>query len=160
MHLFQPGEEFALPPLNKLGLEPLDPEFTPGKFKEALKGKTSKIKAVLLNQAYVVGIGNIYVDESLFRAGIHPEQPANTLTDKQFEALHQAVVATLAESVEVGGSSIKSYVNGQGEMGMFQHRLKIYGRQNEPCVTCGTPIEKTVVGGRGTHYCPVCQTLN
>lgn len=160
MHLFQPGEEFASPPLNKLGLEPLDPEFTARKFKETLKGKTSKIKAVLLNQAYVVGIGNIYVDESLFRAGIHPEQPANTLTDKQFEALHQAVVATLAESVEVGGSSIKSYVNGQGEMGMFQHQLKIYGRQNEPCVTCGTPIEKTVVGGRGTHYCPACQTLN
>ncbi|GIO31352.1 MULTISPECIES: DNA-formamidopyrimidine glycosylase [Paenibacillus] len=160
MHLFKPGEEFHSPPLNKLGLEPLDPEFTVDKFKEALRGKTSKIKAVLLNQAYVVGIGNIYVDESLFRVGIHPEQPANTLTDEQFRDLHQAVVATLSEAVEVGGSSIKSYVNGQGEMGMFQHQLKIYGRQNEPCVACGTPIEKTVVGGRGTHYCPNCQTLD
>lgn len=159
MHLFQPGEELSMPPLSKLGIEPLDAEFTLANFKAALAGKTSKIKAVLLNQAYVVGIGNIYVDESLFRAGIHPEQLANTLTDEQFEALHQAVIATLSESVEVGGSSIKSYVNGQGEMGMFQHQLKIYGRQNQPCVNCGTLIEKSVVGGRGTHFCPVCQTI-
>lgn len=159
MHLFQPGEEFKVPPLSKLGLEPLDADFTVEKFKAVLAGKTTKIKAVLLNQAYVVGIGNIYVDESLFRAGIHPEQLANTLTDEQYRKLHQAVVATLAESVEVGGSSIKSYVNGQGEMGMFQHQLKIYGRQNQPCQTCGTIIEKSVVGGRGTHYCPVCQSI-
>ncbi|MFU1798474.1 DNA-formamidopyrimidine glycosylase [Paenibacillus azoreducens] len=159
MHLFQPGEEFKLPPLSKLGLEPLEQEFTPERFKAALAGKKSKIKAVLLNQAYVVGIGNIYVDESLFRTGIHPEQLVSTLTDEQFRALHQAIVDTLREAVEVGGSSIKSYVNGQGEMGMFQHQLKIYGRQNQPCLTCGTLIEKTVVGGRGTHFCPVCQTL-
>ncbi|WP_136604184.1 DNA-formamidopyrimidine glycosylase [Paenibacillus dokdonensis] len=159
MHLFNPGEEFTVPPLSKLGIEPLDPEFTVEKFKAVLAGKTTKIKAVLLNQAYVVGIGNIYVDESLFRAGIHPEQLANTLTDEQYRKLHQAVVATLAESVEVGGSSVKSYVNGQGEMGMFQHQLKIYGRQNQPCQTCGTIIEKSVVGGRGTHYCPVCQSI-
>lgn len=159
MHLFQPGEELSMPPLSKLGIEPLDADFTLVNFKAALAGKTSKIKAVLLNQAYIVGIGNIYVDESLFRAGIHPEQLANTLTDEQFVALHQAVIATLSESVEVGGSSIKSYVNGQGEMGMFQHQLKIYGRQNQPCVNCGTLIEKSVVGGRGTHFCPVCQTI-
>ncbi|MCJ8010196.1 DNA-formamidopyrimidine glycosylase [Paenibacillus sp. KQZ6P-2] len=159
MHLFKPGEEFTVPPLSKLGLEPLDPGFTFEKFKEALAGKKTKIKAVLLNQAYVVGIGNIYVDESLFRAGIHPEQLANTLTDEQLHALHEAVVATLSESVEVGGSSIKSYVNGQGEMGRFQHQLKIYGRQNQPCLNCGTLIEKSVVGGRGTHFCPVCQSL-
>ncbi len=149
----------SMPPLSKLGIEPLDADFTLVNFKAALAGKTSKIKAVLLNQAYIVGIGNIYVDESLFRAGIHPEQLANTLTDEQFVALHQAVIATLSESVEVGGSSIKSYVNGQGEMGMFQHQLKIYGRQNQPCVNCGTLIEKSVVGGRGTHFCPVCQTI-
>ncbi|MWV44003.1 DNA-formamidopyrimidine glycosylase [Paenibacillus sp. HJL G12] len=159
MHLFQPGEELNMPPLSKLGLEPLDADFTVEKFQAALAGKTTKIKAVLLNQAYVVGIGNIYVDESLFRAGIHPEQLTNTLTDEQFQALHQAVVATLSESVEVGGSSIKSYVNGQGEMGMFQHQLKIYGRQNQPCQSCGTLIEKSVVGGRGTHFCPVCQSI-
>ncbi|MDR0266877.1 DNA-formamidopyrimidine glycosylase [Paenibacillus sp.] len=159
MHLFQSGEEFKLPPLAKLGLEPLDQGFTVQRFKEALQGKKSKIKAVLLNQAYVVGIGNIYVDESLFKAGIHPEQLVSTLTDEQFHALHHAIVSTLSEAVEVGGSTIKSYVNGQGEMGMFQHQFKIYGRQNKPCVTCGTLIEKTVVGGRGTHFCPVCQTI-
>ncbi|GAB6988496.1 DNA-formamidopyrimidine glycosylase [Paenibacillus pini] len=160
MHLFQPGEEFQSPPLSKLGLEPLDADFTFDKFSATLAGKKTKIKSVLLNQAYVVGIGNIYVDESLFRAKVHPEQTANTLTDEQLHALYDAIIATLQESVEAGGSSIKSYVNGQGEMGMFQHQLQIYGRQSKPCVECGSVIEKTVVGGRGTHYCPSCQQVN
>ncbi|AJS59574.1 DNA-formamidopyrimidine glycosylase [Paenibacillus sp. IHBB 10380] len=157
MHLFNPGEEFQLPPLSKLGLEPLDESFTLEQFKGVLVGKKTKIKSVLLNQAYVVGIGNIYVDEALFKAGIHPEQSVNSLSDSQFERLHASVVSTLLESVKAGGSSIKSYVNGQGEMGMFQHQLQVYGRQSQPCEKCGSMIERTVVGGRGTHYCPRCQ---
>ncbi|HEY2493344.1 MAG TPA: DNA-formamidopyrimidine glycosylase [Paenibacillus sp.] len=157
MHLFNPGEEFQLPPLSKLGLEPLDESFTLEQFKGVLVGKKTKIKSVLLNQAYVVGIGNIYVDEALFKAGIHPEQSVNSLSDSQFERLHASVVSTLLESVKAGGSSIKSYVNGQGEMGMFQHQLQVYGRESQPCEKCGAIIEKTVVGGRGTHYCPRCQ---
>ncbi|MDO7906095.1 DNA-formamidopyrimidine glycosylase [Paenibacillus sp. JX-17] len=157
MHLFAPGEEFTLPPLMKLGVEPLDEAFTPEVLRTAIGTRNTSVKAALLNQAYVVGIGNIYVDESLFRAGIHPEQVAKTLTEEQFVRLHRAIVDTLQESVAVGGSSIKSYVNGQGEMGMFQHQLKIYGRKGEPCVVCGSMIEKSVVGGRGTHYCRVCQ---
>ncbi|KKO52879.1 DNA-formamidopyrimidine glycosylase [Paenibacillus sp. DMB20] len=159
MHLFAPGEEFKLPPLCKLGYEPLDDTFTLGAFKEIVGTKKTKIKVVLLNQAYVVGIGNIYVDEALFKAGIHPERMANSLKDNELERLYEAIRSTLLEAVEAGGSSIKSYVNGQGEMGMFQHQLRIYGRKDEPCHNCGSPVVKTVVGGRGTHYCSRCQPL-
>ncbi|WP_334075899.1 MULTISPECIES: DNA-formamidopyrimidine glycosylase [Paenibacillus] len=157
MHLFLPGEEFSNQPLAKLGLEPLDDTFTEAAFRKAISGRTTKIKPALLNQEYVVGLGNIYVDEALFRAGIHPERPANRLGDAELTRLYEAILATLTEAVEAGGSSIKSYVNGQGEMGMFQHSLRIYGRQGEPCVNCGQAVEKTVVGGRGTHFCPSCQ---
>ncbi|AWV32815.1 DNA-formamidopyrimidine glycosylase [Paenibacillus sp. FSL H7-0716] len=157
MHLFQMGEDLQLPPLNKLGQEPLEPSFTPERFKQIVSGKSTKIKSLLLNQEYIVGIGNIYVDESLHRAGIHPEDSAKALTDNQLDKLHHAIVSTLAEAVNAGGSSVKSYVNGQGESGTYQQQLLIYGRKDQPCSNCGTMIEKTVVGGRGTHYCPNCQ---
>ncbi|ULO05848.1 DNA-formamidopyrimidine glycosylase [Paenibacillus sp. 19GGS1-52] len=157
MHLFQPGEDLRLPPLNKLGQEPLEPAFTPERFKEIVAGKSTKIKSLLLNQEYVVGIGNIYVDESLHRAGIHPEDSAKVLSGEQLDKLYEAIVTTLTEAVNAGGSSVKSYVNGQGESGSYQDQHLIYGRKDQPCVSCGTMIEKTVVGGRGTHYCPNCQ---
>lgn len=159
MHLFLPGEEFIHKPLVKLGLEPLEEAFTADAFRQAIAGRKTKIKPALLNQEYVVGLGNIYVDEALFRAGIHPEHPANSLTEEQLDKLYTAIISTLTEAVEAGGSSIKSYVNGQGEMGMFQHSLRIYGRQGESCTECGQLIEKTVVGGRGTHFCPNCQPM-
>lgn len=159
MHLFAAGEEWELPPLHKLGVEPLSAEFTVERFAEAMRRRRSFIKPVLLNQHIVVGIGNIYVDEALFRAGIHPNRAADELTDEEYALLHRSIIDTLQEAVEAGGSSIKSYVNGQGEMGMFQHQLQVYGRQGQPCVRCGNIIEKTVVGGRGTHYCPECQRL-
>ncbi|WP_019640340.1 DNA-formamidopyrimidine glycosylase [Paenibacillus fonticola] len=157
MHLFVPGEEFKEKPLVKLGIEPLESTFTADALRELLFKRSTKIKVALLNQEYVVGLGNIYVDEALFRAKIHPERPANTLTNQEWIVLHEAIITTLSDAVEAGGSSIKSYVNGQGEMGMFQHSLQIYGRKDEPCTNCGHPIEKSVVGGRGTHYCPICQ---
>ncbi|MUT65816.1 DNA-formamidopyrimidine glycosylase [Paenibacillus sp. NEAU-GSW1] len=160
MHLFEQGKDLELPPLNKLGLEPLDnAAFTLVAFKEALAKRSTKIKPLLLNQEYIVGLGNIYVDESLFAAGIHPERAANELKPAEWKKLYEAVVATLASAVEAGGSSIKSYVNGQGEMGMFQQQLLVYGRKDEPCTSCGRPIEKFVVGGRGTHICKHCQKL-
>jgi formamidopyrimidine-DNA glycosylase len=159
MHVFPAGEEWARAPLHKLGLEPLEPQFTYKAFEARLLGRSTKIKPLLLNQEVVVGIGNIYADEALHTAGIHPARPASELSRKELQRLHQAIVSTLEESVEAGGSSVKSYVNGQGEMGMFQHQLKAYGRKNEPCLTCGTPIEKVVLAGRGTHFCPRCQPL-
>jgi formamidopyrimidine-DNA glycosylase len=159
MHLFKTGEDLVSAPLFKLGLEPLDEAFTVEALREAVGSRATSIKAALLNQANIFGIGNIYVDESLFRAAIHPAQPAKSLSMEQIALLHKAIVDTLSEAVAAGGSSVKSYVNGQGQSGSFQHQLQIYGRKAEPCVRCGTAVEKTVVAGRGTHYCPVCQPV-
>lgn len=159
MHLFKEGEELLELPLRKLGVEPLSDQFTFELLRSKLEKRTSKIKPLLLNQELIVGLGNIYVDEALFTAKIHPERTPDTLTTQEWKRLHQAIVDTLSRAVEAGGSSIKSYVNGQGEMGMFQQQLLAYGRVNEPCSSCGTPIEKFVVGGRGTHICPKCQRM-
>jgi formamidopyrimidine-DNA glycosylase len=157
MHLFAAGEDERSAPLNKLGLEPLSPGFTFEAFRAALSGRRTRIKPLLLDQTVVAGLGNIYVDESLFAARIHPERAVDSLTEDELRRLHGSIAAVLREAVAAGGSSIKSYVNGQGEMGMFQQQLKAYGRKNEPCEACGTPIRKIVVGGRGTHFCPGCQ---
>ncbi|WP_128656095.1 DNA-formamidopyrimidine glycosylase [Paenibacillus sp. 598K] len=157
MHLFEPGQEFELPPLNRLGVEPLSETFTAGELRSLLSGKTTRIKPLLLNQEYVVGLGNIYVDEALFLSRIHPERTADSLTRPEWQRLHTAILQTLGEAVEAGGSSIKSYVNGQGEMGMFQQQLSVYGRQDQPCPSCGRAIVKFVVTGRGTHICTHCQ---
>jgi formamidopyrimidine-DNA glycosylase len=159
MHLFRKGDELIEPPLAKLGLEPLEASFTFEAFRTAIGKRSTPIKPLLLNQSYIVGIGNIYVDESLFLAGIHPERETNTLTRAEQLRLYEAILQTLKDAVEAGGSSIKSYVNGQGEIGLFQYSLRIYGRKGEPCVNCGTPVVKTVVGGRGTHFCPNCQPI-
>ncbi len=157
MDLFAPGEEFAQGPLHKLGLEPLSDEFTVEALRRLLADRPAKIKPLLLNQEHIVGIGNIYVDESLYRAGIHPERPASSLNKAERERLYEAIRGTLSEAIEAGGSSVKSYVNGQGETGSYQYRLQVYGRKALPCAGCGEPIVKTVVGGRGTHFCPKCQ---
>ncbi|MDM5190266.1 DNA-formamidopyrimidine glycosylase [Bacillus sp. DX4.1] len=157
MHLFKKGEEFDQMPLADLGPEPFDAELTPGYLQERLQKTNRKIKVVLLDQRLLVGLGNIYVDEVLFRSGIHPEREASSLTEAEIEKVHAATVATLTEAVKRGGSTIRTYINSQGQIGSFQELLNVYGRKGEPCVTCGTVIEKTVVGGRGTHYCPNCQ---
>ena len=157
MHLFKKGEEFEQMPLADLGPEPFDVELTPGYLQEKLQKTNRKIKVVLLDQRLLVGLGNIYVDEVLFRSGIYPEREASSLTKAEIEKIHEATVTTLREAVERGGSTIRTYINSQGQIGSFQELLNVYGRKGEPCVTCGTVIEKTVVGGRGTHYCPTCQ---
>ncbi|PEB51341.1 DNA-formamidopyrimidine glycosylase [Bacillus pseudomycoides] len=157
MHLFKKGEEFEQMPLADLGPEPFDVELTPGYLQERLQKTNRKIKVVLLDQRLLVGLGNIYVDEVLFRSGIYPEREASSLTKAEIEKIYEATVITLREAVERGGSTIRTYINSQGQIGSFQELLNVYGRKGEPCVTCGTVIEKTVVGGRGTHYCPTCQ---
>ncbi|MEO3944046.1 DNA-formamidopyrimidine glycosylase [Gorillibacterium sp. CAU 1737] len=159
MHIFRQGEEWSLPPLHKLGLEPLDPAFTPEALRKRIGDKPTKLKPLLLNQEAIAGLGNIYVDEALHRAGLHPERPANSLSQKEMDFLHRSITEVLQEAVDAGGSSIKSYVNGQGEMGMFQQQLHAYGMTGQPCRHCGHPIEKTRLGGRGTHFCPHCQVL-
>jgi formamidopyrimidine-DNA glycosylase len=157
MHLYKKGEEFFKPPLFKLGPEPFSEDFTAEYLGEKLKRTNRKVKPALLDQSLFVGLGNIYVDEALFRAGIHPERTASSLSEAEVALLHQEIVATLREAVKKGGSTIRSYVNSQGEIGMFQLELFAYGRTGEECKRCGTPLEKITVGGRGTHYCPNCQ---
>ncbi|SDZ12647.1 DNA-formamidopyrimidine glycosylase [Thermoactinomyces sp. DSM 45892] len=158
MHLFPKGEEEGHLPLKKLGPEPLDPDqYRLDWFESVIRRRKTKIKPLLLNQEVLVGLGNIYVDEALHSAKIHPERSANELTHEEIHLLYHSISETLSKAVEAGGSSVRSYVNGQGEMGMFQLQIQVYGRKNEPCYTCGSPIERLVVGGRGTHICPQCQ---
>ena len=159
MHLYKKGEEFIQPPLLELGPEPFSEEFTKEYLAEKLKKTNRRIKTALLDQKLFVGLGNIYVDEALFRSGIHPERIASSLNPDEISVLHEQIVATLSEAVKKGGSTIRSYVNSQGQIGMFQLDLYAYGRKGEACKKCGTPLEKTTVGGRGTHYCPNCQRI-
>lgn len=157
MHLFTKGEEFSFLPLSQLGPEPFSNEFTIEQLTKKLNSTKRSIKTALLDQKIVVGLGNIYVDEALFRARIHPERMADSLTKKEPERLYKEIVDTLSEAVEKGGSTIRSYVNSQGQIGMFQLELFVYGRKGEECKVCAAPLEKIVVGGRGTVFCPKCQ---
>ncbi|RSD27685.1 DNA-formamidopyrimidine glycosylase [Mesobacillus subterraneus] len=159
MHLYGKGTEFDTQPLADLGPEPFSEDFSVEWLSDKLKKTNRKIKPALLDQKILVGLGNIYVDEALFRAKIHPERIANSLSPEEEAVLYKEIVSTLSEAVEKGGSTIRSYVNSQGQIGMFQLQLYVYGCKNEPCKVCGTLLEKTVVGGRGTHYCPSCQNL-
>ncbi|CUB27361.1 Formamidopyrimidine-DNA glycosylase [Bacillus subtilis] len=157
MHLFKPGEEAGELPLSQLGPEPDAEEFTSAYLKERLAKTNRAVKTALLDQKTVVGLGNIYVDEALFRAGVHPETKANQLTDKTIKTLHAEIKNTLQEAIDAGGSTVRSYINSQGEIGMFQLQHFVYGKKDEPCKKCGTMISKIIVGGRGTHFCANCQ---
>lgn len=115
------------------------------------------IKAALLNQKLLHGVGNIYADEALNRAHIRPRRRAHTLTSAELKKLHAALQKVLQAAIKAGGSSVSDYVDADGEKGFFQIQHRAYGREGKPCLTCKTPIKKIVVGGRGTHYCPKCQ---
>ena len=157
MHLFPKGSEFDSNPLKKLGPDPFDESFTFNYFYEKLKKTTRYIKPALLDQSIVTGLGNIYVDETLFKSHIHPLKRANTLTKSEVELIREKTIETLNEAVQLGGTTIRSYVSTDGDMGMFQQELFVYGQTDEPCKICHEPIEKLKVGGRGTHVCPTCQ---
>lgn len=157
MHLFRKGDEFTSLPLSQLGPEPLDETFDKDEFAKKLAKTTRNIKSTLLDQTVVVGLGNIYVDEALFKARIHPERSSQSLTGEEIQVLYEKIIETLTEAVNKGGSTVRTYVNSQGEMGMFQLQHYVYGRGGEECKLCSTQLIKTVVGGRGTVYCPVCQ---
>lgn len=143
--------------LQKLGPEPTEEAFLLEGFEQELKKRKKPIKPLLLDQTLVTGLGNIYVDESLFRAGIHPEQEANTLTKKEIAILHREIIAVLGEAVEAGGTTIRTYQNALGDAGNFQVSLMVYGQNGESCPKCGAEILKKKVAQRGTHYCPHCQ---
>lgn len=142
-----------------LGPEPLSNEFQLADFRWGLAGSSRSIKPLLLDQSLVVGLGNIYVNEVLFLAQIHPLKPANQLTESESKALFEAIGRILAQAVEAGGSTIRTYRNSLGEAGKFQQDLKVYGQAGRPCPRCGTELVKIRVQQRGTHYCPSCQHL-
>ncbi len=137
------------------GLEPLDVELED--FTRLFRGRKTPIKSALLNQKLLRGVGNIYADESLFRAGIRPRRRAATLTHDQLRKLFVAVKEVLREAIALGGSSISDYVDADGEEGFFQLQHRVYGREGEPCLVCKTPIKRVVLAGRSSHYCPKCQ---
>jgi len=137
------------------GSEPLTIDFED--FARLFHRRTAPIKALLLNQNLLHGVGNIYADESLFRAGIRPRRRAHSLTRNELKKLHASLRKVLKEAIAAGGSSISDYVDADGEEGFFQLRHRVYGREGEPCLVCKKKIKKIVVAGRGTHYCPECQ---
>jgi formamidopyrimidine-DNA glycosylase len=137
------------------GSEPLN--ITLEEFERLFHKSKAPVKAALLNQKLLHGVGNIYADESLFRSGIRPRRRSHTLTKAELSRLHASLQEVLKEAIAAGGSSISDYVDAEGASGLFQFQHRVYGREGEPCVQCGKPIKKVVVGGRGTHYCMQCQ---
>lgn len=140
------------------GIEPLTPTFTLANFRKALRGRATSIKAVLLNQNLIAGMGNIYVDEACFRAGIRPARQANQLTVQEVKKLRQACAAVIKQGIEKQGTTFNSFVNVDGQSGGFSKSLRVYNRTGKKCLKCkfGT-IKKIRTAGRGTHYCPRCQ---
>jgi formamidopyrimidine-DNA glycosylase len=137
------------------GDEPIagDPE----RFVQLFKGRKTPIKSALLNQRLLSGIGNIYADESLFRAGVRPRRQAARMTRAELLRLYEAIQQVLKEAIKAGGSSVSDYVDASGEEGFFQLQHRVYQRTGEPCLVCGTGIQRVVVAGRSSHYCPQCQ---
>jgi formamidopyrimidine-DNA glycosylase len=139
----------------KLGPEPLEVPFED--FAAALKRRKTRIKALLLNQSFLRGLGNIYADEALFRAGIHPLAVPARLRGDRARRLYEAIVAVLTEAIAAGGSSISDYVDAWGRKGLFQFSHRVYRRTGQPCLVCGTPIRRVLVAQRSSHFCPQCQ---
>jgi len=154
--LLEPGE-LAPYLASKVGDEPLDVLFTSARLGERLHERRAPIKAALLDQRTLAGLGNIYVDEALWRARIHPLRPAGNLDRNELRRLHRAIRAALEHGIARQGSTLRDYRLPDGGTGTMQKEFKVYGRGGEPCDRCGTPIAKTRAGGRGTWFCPECQ---
>jgi formamidopyrimidine-DNA glycosylase len=154
--LVEPGE---LDPYlsDRVGREPLAAAFTAKRLGETIARRRAPIKAVLLDQRRLAGVGNIYADEALWRARLHPLRPAGELDSADVAALHRGIRAALRAGIDRHGASLRDYRTPDGERGRMQDEFKVYGREGEPCERCGTPIEKIRAAGRGTWYCPFCQ---
>jgi formamidopyrimidine-DNA glycosylase len=137
------------------GSEPLKVESED--FVHLFRGRKTPIKSALLNQKLLSGVGNIYADESLFRAGIRPRRRATALRRDDLHRLYRAVQEVLMEAIALGGSSVSDYVDSDGKKGFFQQQHRVYGREGKPCLVCKTPVKRVVIAGRSSHYCPKCQ---
>ncbi|MFZ0090094.1 MAG: bifunctional DNA-formamidopyrimidine glycosylase/DNA-(apurinic or apyrimidinic site) lyase [Solirubrobacteraceae bacterium] len=141
----------------RLGIEPLTPGFTAAHLRDMARGRRAPVKSFVLDQRRIAGVGNIYADEALFRARIHPLRPAGTIRLSQLEALRSAIEHTLAAGIDAKGATIDDFRHVDGAQGSFQDLFQVHQRAGEPCPVCGTPIRKLVVGGRGTYVCEHCQ---
>lgn len=153
--LLEPGEKLS--GLEKLGPEPFSSDFTVEYLGKCLLKRNVKIKTLLLDQSIVAGIGNIYADETLFRAGIHPERVGSSLTKEEIAKLHHFIPQVLKESIEKRGTTFSDYRDGLGKKGGFQNHLQVYGQAGEECPNCGNIIEKIKISGRSSCFCPYCQ---
>jgi len=157
-YLVPAGEMLPLRSFATLGPEPLEEEFTPDLFAARVAARRGNVKSALLDQRLVAGLGNIYVDEALFRARLHPRRTLQSLSREEIAALHEAIVHVLRRALGRGGTSFSDYRTTWGHLGGYQEELSVFRKAGAPCPRCGTPIERDVVAGRGTHYCPRCQT--
>ena len=157
MDLVRTDREAAHWLLAGLGPEPFGNDFHEDYLTERLKGRATPIKAALLDQRIVAGLGNIYVSEVLFRAGIDPRRQAGRIAAKRIAGLVPIIRDVLAEAIEAGGSSLRDHRQADGELGYFQHSFRVYDREDEPCPVCGTPIRRIVQSGRSSFFCPTCQ---
>lgn len=155
--VMQPSGTERMLPWAAMGPEPLNGAFTSAALRERVRGRTALIKPLLLNQRVVAGLGNIYVDEALYLAGIHPERRAGTLTAAETERLHHAIRTVLAAAIGDRGTTFNNYTDIEGRRGGYQDNLRVFHKQGTACGTCGATIVKMVVQGRGTHLCPHCQ---
>jgi formamidopyrimidine-DNA glycosylase len=157
--LLEPGELEEYFAARRLGREPLERAFTTAALQRALAGRRTPIKAALLDQRAAAGLGNIYADEALWYARVHPLTPAGELGEEELGALRRGIRKALRLGVARQGATLRDYRGADGERGRMQEEFRVYGRAGEPCPRCGTPIEKTRAGGRGTWFCPRCQVL-
>lgn len=155
--LIKSGEETKAGGLAKLGIEPLSSEFTLEVFANKIKAKRSYLKSLLLNQEFIAGLGNIYVDEILFKAQLHPLTKSENLSDQQIANLFNSIQKTLQQAIANRGTTFRDYRDGQDQSGNFQDLLTVYNRKGEQCGHCSCVIEKQVICGRGTYFCPQCQ---
>ena len=154
-----PDRDFQrIPTLDNLGPEPLEESFTVAKFRELLKGKRGKIKSLLMDQEFIAGVGNIYSQEALFLSQIHPERSPSSLAEEEIEKLYKNLRQILKEAISYRGSSVDAYVDLEGKKGNFESQLKVYGREGKACSKCGATIKRIDISGRGTYFCPNCQS--
>ncbi|MFQ5813689.1 MAG: bifunctional DNA-formamidopyrimidine glycosylase/DNA-(apurinic or apyrimidinic site) lyase [Anaerolineae bacterium] len=159
VHLLPTAEVDDWPPVAKLGVDPFDETFTVDLLRRLLAKRRGMIKSTLMNQAAIAGLGNVYTDEILFRARLHPRRRASELSEEEVKRLHASIVAELQRGLELGGSSEMAFVHLDGSVGSYQETFQVKGRKGKSCFVCATPIERIKVGGRGTYFCPRCQAV-
>jgi len=157
LHLVRKEALESHPAVAKLGIDARSPELTPERFRQLLAGRRKAIKVLLMDQEFIAGLGNTYVNELLFSAKVHPAREAQSLSEEEAETIHSSIRSTLERGIELGGSSAEQFLHLDGSRGHFQEHFQVDQREGEACLVCATPIAKIQLGGRSTYFCPCCQ---